>query len=292
MRTLGDVSGLGLHSHRELDRSIFAYPEKRKRAEGKRLAYPGRIDAFGQSVVLYPDFGLAGMIVERPSDGERELLALVDREAQALYGTSVFMAFTRRVTERLRKDWVLDRLVEHVAKVDMNILIELHGEIADAETRLRDAGVVIERAVGCLKEITGPSFVIQDDHEAEFRTTPINAAISKVLPGAWVVRDRFVLGSRSGDLVVSTVDPRLLPHGLRSGQNVDDAGAASPGWDQMFERLDYTPLTVPVLRADAREAEAFDGVVSAPVDAAFAVSFSVTDYAGANSMTRSARTAA
>jgi hypothetical protein len=274
------MPGFGLLSHRQLDASIFGYAEKRTRAEGRGLARSKRIKGFGQTAVLYPDFGLAGLVVNRPSQAEKRLVDHVDETAQRLYATDAFTAFGELVRRALHKDWAFGAIITEIAERSSSVLVELQGDIREAERALRHEGVEIERVVGRLHEVTDDIFVIRslDAAVQEIRSLPVNVRAASLPPGTWVVCEFIRLGSRSGELIVSCVAPDALPDSLRT--------------HDVFTELDYAPLHLPHLTAEDDERGARDGVLPVTVSpAAMALEFDTASYLGANSMVRATRSA-
>lgn len=288
------MAAFGVLSHRQLDASIFGYPEKRTRAEGGALARPKRIKSFGQTAVLYPEFGLAGLVIDRPSEPEKRLLAHVDETAQRLYRTAAFLAFGDRVRRELRKDWAFDTIIARITAGSASILVDLQGDIREAERALRREGVEIESVIGRLHAITEGVFVIRLPDTAgvrEIRSLPVNSLAASLAPGAWVIREIVRLGSRSGELIVPSFSPETLPEALRARERADVLDELPQSSEESFNKLDYVPLHLPHLVADD-ERDARDGVLPVTVSpAAMAMSFDAASYLSANSMARPASSA-
>jgi hypothetical protein len=277
---------LGFFTQNELD-FVVGYPRRRQRlVENKVLPRGERVKTFGQEPIIFPEFAVAGLIADRPSAQDEPLLACLASTAERLYTTPSFLAMARvlRSALRGRKGWRLDDLVAVLLERASDELAVWRMQVLEAERELAVVGIRLRLDVGRIEDVTDAGYRIALADSGHVITVALNAARTFLPKGMWVTRDVVELGARRGELLVPTVAPDLLALMRETPSAASEADDAAS--DEMFRKVDFQPVVVPLVSDAPSERESARGDLVRP-KRRLQVRANRALYANANTMVRS-----
>jgi hypothetical protein len=238
---------LGFFTQNELD-AVVGYPRRRQRLVENNVLPPGEhIKTFGRDSIVFPEFGAAGLILERPSANDLPYLQEVRSATVRLYKTEAFAALKGAMYEALRvhRDWRLTDVVADLVENAGDALQAWREQVTKAEEDLAERGIQLRIDVGRIEDVTDRDYRIALADSGDIITCALNATRTRLAKGTWVTRDLVELGARKGEVVVPTVAPDIIK-GVVEKHTQPDTDEAM--WEEMFRNVDYQPVAVPYLR--------------------------------------------
>lgn len=199
--------------------------KQRQRLEGTTLARGKRIDAFGQTVIFYPEFAFAGLVAEKPSSAEQRLITVVQEACENLYRSDPFLTVAAAARSKLHKGWTLETVLTALVSDQIDALVALHVLINDVEAELAGNAISIRADTGQVLGIDGGRFTIALIGQETIEVLPINARNADIAPGNWISRQQIEFGSRAGQLLIPTVRPDGWPRRLRTLADKNTGGS-------------------------------------------------------------------